>query len=394
MEELLKTRPDLAGLPIVLGEACRLNVERGQQFQNALNTIRNSLNQQLTIPISEAQHAAARAAARFWHQYQGLCFSEDHVGNSPPDAERQKSSQPARIAALMQVLGPDSANMRQGLARFLAGVSDVEATRALARLAIFAAEPEVCQAALEALKVRRERDYQEILLAGLRYPWPAVAKRAAEAIVKLERKDLAPQLVALLDEADPRAPVQVDGQEAPVVRELVKINHHQNCLLCHAPGSSTPHQPGGTGNPRSPQPGHILAAVPIPGEPFGSFSTGYQNSSPDIVVRADITYLRQDFSMLMPVADAHPWPQMQRFDFLVRTRTLTAEEAKTFRAKLNSKDAPSPYHQLAHAALRQLTGQDAAPTAQAWRSRLNLPAPAAAPTMRDAGFPLRLPLFP
>ena len=38
-----------------------------------------------------------------------------------------------------------------------------------------------------ALKVRREKDYTEILLRGLRYPLPAVAKRATEAMAKLEQ---------------------------------------------------------------------------------------------------------------------------------------------------------------------------------------------------------------
>ena len=51
------------------------------------------------------------------------------------------------------------------------------------RLAIFSAEDEVRNAAVEALKVRRERDYTTLVLSGLRYPYPAVAKRASEALV-------------------------------------------------------------------------------------------------------------------------------------------------------------------------------------------------------------------
>src|SRR5262249_33564852 len=143
----------------------------------------------------------------------------------------------ARIAALMQVLMPMSPAIRQGLVHYLSTVAHVEATRALARLAIFSAEDEVRRAAIDALKVRRERDYTGILLQGLHSPWPAVARRAAEAIVKLERNDLLPQLVDLLEEPDPRAPViqDVEKKKVPVVRELVRVNHHRNCLLCHAP---------------------------------------------------------------------------------------------------------------------------------------------------------------
>ena len=36
-------------------------------------------------------------------------------------------------------------------------------------------------------------------MKGFRYPLPAVSKRAAEALVKLERKDLLANLVEVLD---------------------------------------------------------------------------------------------------------------------------------------------------------------------------------------------------
>jgi hypothetical protein len=74
-----------------------------------------------------------------------------------------------------------------------------------------------------------------------------------------------------------------------------------------------------------------------------------------------VTYLRQDFSRLQPVEDAGPWPEMQRFDFLVRTREVSEDEAAAYREKLD-KRAPgrlSPYHRAAQGALRELTGKDA-----------------------------------
>jgi hypothetical protein len=90
------------------------------------------------------------------------------------------------------------------------------------------------------------------------------------------------------------------------------------------------------------------------------------------MVRIDVTYLRQDFSALMPVADAHPWPEMQRFDFLVRERKLTDDEVVVYRDKLTPKEVGvlSPYHKAALAALREITGKDTAPTAEAWRKLL------------------------
>src|SRR5207253_6558657 len=91
-----------------------------------------------------------------------------------------------------------------------------------------------------ALKVRREKDYTGLLLAGLKYPYPAVAKRAADAIAKPERNDLIPELVSVLETPDPRAPQvrKVAGKAGPVVREMVRVNHHKSCLMCHAPANT------------------------------------------------------------------------------------------------------------------------------------------------------------
>jgi hypothetical protein len=306
-------------------------------------------------------------AEGFWEQYATLCAQEDKSGSRADRALCDHVTK-ARVAALMQVLAPESVDMRLGLVKYLSAVPHVEATRALGRLAIFSPEDEVYASAVEALKVRRERDYTDVLVQGLRYPWPAVARRAAEAIVRLERNDLINKLVEVLDEPDPRAPVvkEVNEKKVPVVQELVRVNHHRSCLLCHAPGNT------GTVSPES-----VTAAVPVPGEPLPSPSEGYRVSSPDLLVRVDVTYLRQDFSLFQPVGDANPWPEMQRFDFLVRSRVVTDEEADAYRAKLAPREPGrlSPYHRTALAALRELTGRDTAPTAEAWRRLLELPAP-------------------
>jgi hypothetical protein len=119
----------------------------------------------------------------------------------------------------------------------------------------------------------------------------------------------------------------------------------------------------------------LTAQVPVPGEPLPTPSQGYDNSQPDTLVRIDVTYLRQDFSEMQSVADAHPWPEKQRFDFLVRTRTLTEDEAQVYREKLSTQEPGrvTPYQRVALAALRDLTGRDTEPTAQAWRRLLNVP---------------------
>jgi hypothetical protein len=56
--------------------------------------------------------------------------------------------------------------------------------------------------------------------------------------VKPDRRDLVPNIIDKLDEPDPRAPVTktVNGKTVTMVREIVRINHHRNCLMCHSPG--------------------------------------------------------------------------------------------------------------------------------------------------------------
>jgi hypothetical protein len=336
------------------------------------------------------------SAEQFWQRYRAACLNEDAT-NAKFDSSHREHVALARIAALMQVLAPESASMRTGLVTYLATISHPEATRALARLAIFSKERGVREAACDALKVRRERDYTDVLLTGLNYPWPAVAKHAAEAIVKLERKDLIPKLLTALERPDPRLPVtkKVGDKSTTVVRELVRVNHHRNCLMCHAPTNNSSAGNGNvftavesravdgkiinvvtTGpmsNPLSPD--VLTAQVPVPDEPLPTPSQGYGNSQPDTLVRIDVTYLRQDFSELQSVANAHPWPEMQRFDFLIRSRTLTEEEAQTYREELSLRGPGrvTPYQRVALAALRDLTGRDTEPTAQAWRRLLELP---------------------
>jgi hypothetical protein len=418
MEALLGRRADLAALPFKMGDACRTKADRAREFAIAVDSVRDSWQsvagnpgkgrragagmRGAVTPAAPVDEKADRPASRpderkepekdpgieqpglrdpnklpleappdvplntrqvadtFWEDFHAQCSEEDRtrVGASRADQEHVMLG---RIGALMQILGPEPPAVRVGLAKYLGGIPHVEATRALAKLALFSAEEEVRQAAIDFLKVRREADYTDVLLAGFRYPLPAVGKRAADALIKLERKDLIPQLVDVLDEPDPRAPAVTDKHT--VVRELVRVNHHRNCLLCHAPG-----------NEGAVPPDTLTAQVPIPGEPLPMPSQGYQNSQPDILVRIDVTYLRQDFSMFLPVADASPWPEMQRFDFLIRNRVLTAGEAKSY-GELFTKKEPGvlpPNHRAALAALRELTGRDTEPTAAAWRRLLGV----------------------
>jgi hypothetical protein len=107
----------------------------------------------------------------------------------------------------------------------------------------------------------------------------------------------------------------------------------------------------------------------VPTEPLNT-GAGYnqpQGESSHLLVRADVTYLRQDFSVLQRVPEDSPdrWPIIQRFDFLVRKRVLSDKETTDQKATLNS--GLSRYHRAARQALRALTGRDLPAKANAWR---------------------------
>ncbi len=404
MAALLEARPELGGMPFAMGDDCRTSGDRLKHFTQAAQLVRAALSSGAPQPIppnaapvirtsnsgqaggvpqpaqqlrtqlfvtginapvnSIEQIAFVPAMQPFWKQFNDLCDQED--ANTRRDKATAEHVTVARVAALTQMLAVESPEMRLGLVKHLAGVPHVEATKALARMAIYSAEADIRDAAITALKVRREKDYTDVLVTGLKYPWPAVAKRAAEAITKLERTDLLPQLLAMLEATDPRLPAtkDVSGKKVTAVREMVKMNHHRNCLMCHAPNGS------GTPNPNA-----LSAEVAVQGQPLPLPSEGYRQSTPELMVRLDVTYLRQDFSVAMQVKDAHPWPEEQRFDFFVRERTLTDAEATAYREQLSPKEPGvlSPYHKAAVTALRELTGKDAAPTAEAWRKLLATP---------------------
>jgi hypothetical protein len=355
-------RADLSGLPFALGDACRSKPERNHLFAAAVGRVQAALIRADWDGEGRARpRDEKKVAEAFWKEYDAECEREEATlrfgGREVPEAVPA-----ARVAALMQILAPEPPALRLGLVKRLTALSHPEASRALARMAIFSPEGEVRQAAVAALKDRGDRDGTDVLLSGLRYPWPAVAQRAAESLVRLQRNDLLAQVLDALAAPDPQAPAwkKVDGEEVLVVRELVKVNHHRNCLLCHAPTDQDARDRR-----------VLTLPVPIPNAAFTPRSRLYCGATPAVpAVRIDVTYLRQDFSVYQSVEDAKPWPEMQRFDFLVRERVLTAEAADAYRKKLDDDSTPgqpTPYQKAVLFALRGLTGADAGPDAEAWR---------------------------
>ena len=82
-------------------------------------------------------------------------------------------------------------------------------------------------------------------------------------------------------------------------------------------------------------------------------------------VRADITYLKQDFSTVLPVEKPGLWPAQQRFDFVVRERH--AKPADLVAGVARKAAGPTPQQKATFFALRELTGQDPGPAVEDWK---------------------------
>ncbi len=338
LKAVLKEREDLAGLPFVMGKDCRTDKEDHFLFTLVSGKMRPGW---LTARLAETLPATS----------------------SPFDARARKFDTgkilAAAAAGVAQIMGPVTAEDRVQAAEFLARLDSPAATRELARMAVYSPDEKVRAAALKPLAGRPAKDYAGVIGAALSYPWPAVARNAADAAVKLRRKDLLPELVGMLEADDPRAPVK------GVARELVRINHHHNCLLCHAPA---------TDRDRAEQ--TLVADIPLPYRQLPQTRPsegGYGPPHSNLLVRIDVTYLRQDFSAMQRVETPHAWPYLQRFDFVVRKRTLNDAEAADLRKRLEPKAGElSPYRQAALDALRRLTGRELDASAAAWRKHLGL----------------------
>ncbi len=252
----------------------------------------------------------------------------------------------ATLIQMLQVEGPD---MRLMLVRELSKVQGGGATAALAQRALADLAPEVRQAAVAALQKRLANQYVPILLKGLRYPWPPVADHAAVALLALKPAGVVPKLVDLLDQPDSSAPFPDRRTNKPVVRELVRLNHLRNCLLCHAPSANA-------------NDGLVRGLVPTPGQPMPKL---YYASQTGNFVRADIIFLRQDFSDILTAPEAKPWPKEQRYDFLTRTRPAKPEEITRTAGNYPQRDA------VLHT-LRGLTGKDAGDISTQWRVALGI----------------------
>ncbi len=322
-------RADLKGLPMQEGASCRVSSDMAKKREAIANVVLGF-------------HSNAGRAVSY-HESYGTTELATQLGKYAKECSEDG------LSTVVQMLQTGDLSVRWELVRWLATVKSSKGSDFLAREAVFDLSAAVREEAVKLLKGRPREEYRQVLLDGLRYPWAPVASHAAEALVALDDREAIFNLAALLDEQDPCEPV-LDKDKRWVVREVVRVNHLRNCLLCHAPSTDK----------KDP----LRGAVPAPGKPL-PLRVYYAEGSSDFV-RADITYLRQDFSLIERVAKPDKWPEWQRFDYVVRTRELTAGERTALAKKSKPKSASYPQREAVLFALRELTGVNAGDRSADW----------------------------
>jgi hypothetical protein len=354
--EMLQRRPDLAGLPFLKGGACRLSPNLAAKLQVHSKRIRRQLGNSQLFPPMENEEAELPIDRSTVHYY---------LRNGKKHFRWQESE---GLPALQQILMGEGKKARLFLVECLFRIKDRKGTEALARRAIFDLDPGIREAALMGLKLRPQKEYRAVILKGLQYPWLPGAQHAAEALVALQMRDTVPDLIRLLNKADPQDPFARVVASKPVqfVRELVRVNHVRNCLMCHSPAFANTDP--------------LRSLIPAPDQRYPSLFSR-ENCASQIrdlnrgigFIRADVTYLRQDFSVPQPVANPGNLPNRQRFDYLVRERRMTREElARHNRRQSDIKGQKLSEHREAILfALRELTGKDMGSLPEEWKKLLS-----------------------
>ncbi len=334
---LINARPDLHGLPARSGPAAQLPRAESDAVRDASILLRK----EFSLVIGRESAGGRRLAVR-------------------PEVLKSRPEVVARI--MHQMLQGEAIPLRKILVAQLKRMHNPAASRALAHRAVFEPLPELRQMAVKALAGRPPAEYLPVLLDAFRSPWPPAADLAADALVALGPAEAVPELVRRLDAPDPAAPT-TGSDGPPTVHELVRVNHARNCALCH------PQSVSSRDNIRVAAP-NPLRRLPAPFsldkyEGGGRGGGGGRSNSDDVFVRPDITYLQQDFSWNLPVASPGPWPPLQRFDFLVRTRPAGRDEVAPL--------GPEPPQKKAILrALQALTGKDFGDKAADWRAGLSV----------------------
>jgi hypothetical protein len=305
---LLSTRTDLRGLPFRMGSECQLGKEPAESMQEMSRKMRTLLARGVpnTDPliVTREQEAEGNKWNEAWNQF----------------GKREA------IPCLMQMLQPEKRTVRQIMVKQLGSIDHRSSSEALAKVALYDLADDMRVEALQALAKRPADEYRQVLLEAFRHPWPPVADHAAEALVALNDYSAVSALKLIAEQPDPSAPYYDSAQKQWLQPEMVRINHLSNCLMCHAPSKGTTDM--------------VRGRIPDPTKPLPPLTQYYEDTS-GIFVRADVTYLKQDFSVFQPVERPGQWPQMQRFDYIVRARRVdTYQELAALQQKKQSKEYP------------------------------------------------------
>ena len=342
---LKQQRLDLAGLPLRMGDACKIGPAAADHLQGGSVTLRAHLFAAAGATASRSGLGSVSGDTRPdpQHLHNALKTADDRFN---------KWLKPEAIPALQQLLMAENESIREVLVDQLSRIEGPKATVALAQRALFDLNPDVRRSALEALRDRNVAEYQQILLDGFRHPWSVVADHAAESIVALHLTASVPKLLGQLDLPDPSVPY-TNGPNGPaLVRDMVRINHLRNCLMCHPPSFSSDDK--------------VRGFVPRTDQPLPPAFTReyYAPKQEGVFVRADVTYLQQDFSTPLTVPNHGIWPAVQRYDFMVRERLALLIDSQKAREKAG---AVADQHKAVMFALRELTGQDPGPSPEDWK---------------------------
>jgi hypothetical protein len=280
---LAKSEGLMSDLPFRFGEDCRTDEQRAADLERCADLMR---------PLLQSQN----------------------LQSLDPFLADRNFLEPVWLPAFAQMFPAEPMNWRLAMVNRLTIMPAAEAGRLLAERAVFDPSHIVRNAAVRALRDRPVGEYSDVLLRAFRHPWATAARHAAQAVVELRPTAMEAPLRALVDLPDPAAPRRriLGGQERYVVPTLVRVNHLKNCLACHQRSVA--------------REGRVVASAPSWDMPL----TGHYGSrNGSAFVRADVTYLRQDFSAKLPVADRQfGWPTEQRFDFFVGLRPVSDEERR------------------------------------------------------------------
>jgi len=336
---LMPSRPELKGFALAMGDACHLDNEDAKtlsfvsRFVGQMLQGLGSFGSRDVSKLTGPKRAFIRKLIR-------------KIVEAPGAGQA--------IRTIDQMLQVESPEIRLELIDALGQMGNDVSCDLLACYAKFDVDPGIRAAATDALRTFPPAMSRAELITGFQYPWPEVAKHTAEALVRLNDTEAVPELVKFLALNDPRLPVKLDD-DVFRQREMVAVNHNKNCLLCHSDSQST-QDPG-------------RAAIPIWGEQLPQVYYAGRNSSP--MVRADVTYLRQDFSVIQKVKDHGPWPEKQRFDYLVRDKIVGSDEALKVARQIGKQ--PNEYKAAIVKALKVLTNKrPTEDTYEGWRLALGL----------------------